>query len=159
MSTLFAIATLLTSCQIVDYFTLPRTKVDLGEKLFHDPILSSNKKVSCASCHLPEYAFSDTSMLSKGVENRLGKRNTPSVMNMKGKKHFFYDGRAKTLEHQATFPIEDHNEMALFIDSAISNVVSDKYYVKAFEKLYRELPTEKNILDAIALFEKIIRNK
>jgi len=33
------------------------TKVELGQKLFFDPILSLDQTISCASCHKPEFAF------------------------------------------------------------------------------------------------------
>ena len=29
----------------------------LGEKIFHDPSLSSSGQLSCASCHVPDHAF------------------------------------------------------------------------------------------------------
>ena len=45
-------------------------KVNLGKKLFYDPILSNNLTVSCASCHLPQFSFSDTVALSKGINNK-----------------------------------------------------------------------------------------
>ncbi|HYE56478.1 MAG TPA: cytochrome-c peroxidase, partial [Chitinophagaceae bacterium] len=37
----------------------PKTRVELGEELFFDPILSSDYSISCASCHKPEFAFAD----------------------------------------------------------------------------------------------------
>ena len=77
------------------------TEVELGRKLFFDPILSSDKTISCSSCHKPEFAFADNRRLSLGVGDSLGIRNTPSVMNMASRPHFFYDGRASSLEEQA----------------------------------------------------------
>ena len=41
-----------------DFMTeLPGSKAELGKLLFFDSILSSDKTISCASCHKPEFAF------------------------------------------------------------------------------------------------------
>jgi cytochrome c peroxidase len=137
---------------------LPKTKSDLGKKLFFDKRLSKNNQVSCASCHRPEFAFADTSALSRGVYDRLGKRNSPSVMNMASREVFFYDGRAKTLEEQASFPIQDHNEMDILVDVAFDRIVRDKLYQRYFKSVYGELPNRINILNAIAEFERTLES-
>mgnify|MGYP003946135629 CR=1 FL=1 len=62
--------------------TAPQTSEDLGRLLFEDPILSSDQSISCASCHIPAFAFSDTSAVSLGVGGQKGSRNTPA-------RHFF----------------------------------------------------------------------
>src|SRR5690606_18959606 len=72
----------------------------LGERLFFDPILSLDSTVSCASCHIPQFAFADTARRSRGVGGRVGRRNAPAVANMSARQHFFFDGRALTLEQQ-----------------------------------------------------------
>ena len=53
---------------------LIKTKVELGEKLFFDPILSLDKTTSCASCHKPEYGFSDVTSLSLGVNDSVDQK-------------------------------------------------------------------------------------
>ncbi|MDQ3046685.1 MAG: cytochrome-c peroxidase, partial [Bacteroidota bacterium] len=85
----------------------PVTKEDLGELLFFDTLLSKNNSISCASCHLPAYAFSDTTAFSKGANGEVGTRNTPSVMNLSARNFFFHDGRAESLEQQAAGPMEN----------------------------------------------------
>ena len=45
--------------------------LDLGKRLFFDPILSLDSTISCASCHKQEFAFADDLEVSPGVENRL----------------------------------------------------------------------------------------
>jgi cytochrome c peroxidase len=132
------------------------TKSDLGKKLFFDKRLSKNNQVSCASCHRPEFAFADTSAVSMGVYGRMGKRNSPSVMNMASREVFFYDGRAKTLEEQASFPIQDHNEMDVLVDAAFERIIKDMKYKSFFQKVYGELPNKTNILNAIAEFERTL---
>ena len=62
-----------------------KTKASLGKKLFSEKILSKDSSVSCASCHIPAYAFADTVAFSVGIAGKLTKRNTPSVLNMKNR--------------------------------------------------------------------------
>jgi cytochrome c peroxidase len=84
----------------------------LGRRLFYDPILSADSTVSCASCHLPELAFSDGRRVSIGVGGRPGTRNAPGLANI-GYLHktLFWDGRADNLEDQAIHPVGNPNEM------------------------------------------------
>jgi len=131
----------------------PVDKVELGEKLFFENLLSLDESINCATCHIPEFAFADTMPFSIGVDGRLGKRNTPSAMNMQ-RDIFFYDGRASTLEKQAVFPIEDHLEMSLPIDEAIKRLRNNTNYVKWFKDIYNEEITIENMTHAIAEFER-----
>ena len=85
--------------------------IDLGEKLFFDPRLSLNNTVSCATCHLPRLAFADGKKTSIGIHQRVGKRNAPSLWNVKNQKEMMWDGGVKSLEHQAIVPLQDSNEM------------------------------------------------
>src|SRR5215216_836699 len=48
------------------YATDPRAAA-LGQKLFFDTRFSSNGKVACATCHLPEKLFQDGTPLAHGV--------------------------------------------------------------------------------------------
>lgn len=132
------------------------TKEKLGEMLFFDPILSETKTVSCASCHKPEFAFADTSAVSFGVRGRLGKRNTPSAMNMSSRETFFWDGRAATLEEQALFPIQDPNEMNLSIPTAVWRLNNSNKYRTAFYAVFKQYPNSKNLGAALAAFERTL---
>ena len=134
------------------------TKEELGEKLFFEKRLSQDNKISCGSCHLPNFAFADTVSLSRGVGGRFGRRNTPSAMNMASRELFFFDGRAKTLEEQAVFPIEDHNEMAILMDDAVLKIASDKTYQNLFKKLYNSEVKREHILNAISEFERSLES-
>src|SRR5262245_34066342 len=79
----------------------------LGASLFFDPILSSDRTVSCSSCHDPARAFADSIPYSSGVQGRRTTRNTPTLFNRVYGQRFMWDGRAATLEEQALFPIEN----------------------------------------------------
>jgi cytochrome c peroxidase len=134
----------------------PTTAVELGKKLFFDPILSSDTTIACASCHKPNFGFADTVAFSIGVKGRLGKRNAPSVTNMSERSYFFYDGRAATLQAQVKFPIEDHLEMNLPMKDAVKRIQGNATYIRLFKKIYKSVPNEKYIKEAIATFEKTL---
>ncbi|MFL5762396.1 MAG: cytochrome-c peroxidase [Bacteroidia bacterium] len=134
----------------------PADKVELGKMLFSDAILSDDHSVSCASCHIPEHAFADTSALSKGVGGKRGTRNTPSSMNLSARNSFFWDGRAASMEEQASGPIENPAEMNLPVAEAVKRLNADPDYSKWFRKLYGELPNRANLLDAIVSFERTL---
>jgi len=129
-------------------------KEELGKLLFFDPILSSDYSVSCASCQKPNYAFADTSAVSRGVAQKKGSRNTPSAMNVSLHNSFFWDGRAVTLEEQALAPIENVSEMNLPLKQAINRLKNNKQYHRLFEEVFNSDPTSKNLGEAIAAFER-----
>ena len=88
--------------------------VELGRKLFYDPILSGDSTQSCSSCHSVNHAFSDTIQFSIGIDGLPGKRNAMPIYNLGYSPFdngFFWDGRAITLEDQAIKPIQDPVEM------------------------------------------------
>jgi cytochrome c peroxidase len=134
--------------------TEPKTEAELGKILFFDPILSKDSTVSCSSCHKPDLAFADSLAISPGIENRIGRRNAPSIMNMASRSEFFYDGRAKDLVDQIHFPIEDNLEMDAKMSEVVERLKKHAKYPIWFKKIYNEVPTENNLARAIASFEE-----
>jgi cytochrome c peroxidase len=134
----------------------PANKAALGEMLFSDPILSRDRTISCASCHKPAFAFADTTVVSLGVKNKRGLRNTPTAMNISSQRTFFWDGRAKSLEEQALAPIENPDEMDLTITEAVQRLNADPGYRQYFRKLFNAPPNSTNLAIAIAAFERTL---
>ena len=133
-----------------------KTSEALGEKLFSDPILSKDKTISCSSCHIPAFAFADTVAFSKGVAGKIGKRNAPSCMNLSDRDHFFYDGRAGTLEEQVRFPIEDNHEMNIPVSEVVKRLKEDRNYNHYFQIIFKSPPTEQLLKKCIADFERTL---
>ncbi len=132
------------------------TKAALGKKLFSEKILSKDSTVSCASCHKPGFAFADTTAFSVGIGGKLTKRNTPSVLNMKNRPYFFWDGRAASLEEQSLMPIQNPDEMGLAIEEAVSRLNKSPEYKMLFQKIFRQKPDAKNLAAAFAAFEETL---
>jgi cytochrome c peroxidase len=80
----------------------------LGQRLFFDTRLSSNGKVSCASCHVPQQGFQDGRPLGVGV-GTAGRRTMPVAGTAHGPWQF-WDGRADSQWGQALGPLESPAE-------------------------------------------------
>src|SRR5262245_2162145 len=89
-------------------------KIQLGDKLFNDERFSSTGEVSCATCHDPAKAFTDSPLVtSEGINKLTGTRNAPTVINAAYFRSFFWDGRSIDLEDQAQHPLVNPVEMGL----------------------------------------------
>jgi cytochrome c peroxidase len=134
----------------------PDTPEALGEKLFFDPVLSLDSSLSCASCHIPEFAFSDTATFSRGVGGRIGKRNAPAITNMAFRGHFFFDGRAATLEQQVLMPIFDTVEMRATPELVAQRLKTHPVYAGAFQKLFGREADMPALADALAAYVRTL---
>lgn len=128
----------------------------LGKKLFLEKILSKDSSVSCGSCHLPDFAFADTVAFSKGINGTLTTRNTPSVLNMKNRPYYFWDGRAASLKAQALMPIQNPDEMGLAIEEAVERLNKNATYRKLFNRVYKQNPSKENLAAALSAFENTL---
>lgn len=117
---------------------VPRTnaltpaKVELGRKLFFDPVLSEDRSRSCASCHDPSRYFTDGRARAIGVGGREGPRNVPSLLNAAYGRSFFWDGRAESLEAQVLQPIEGRDELRLDVAELVRRLDNREDYRRAF---------------------------
>lgn len=156
----FIVLLLVTSgylCSFVtDNNTAITTKAALGKKLFNEKLLSKDSSVSCASCHIPSFAFADTVAFSTGIYGKLTKRNTPSVLNMKNRPYYFWDGRAGSLEEQSLMPIANPDEMGLPVEEAVQRLNQSKEYQALFFKIFKQAPTAKNLAAAFSAYEKTL---
>ena len=111
-------------------------KIALGKQLFFDKRLSRTNSVSCASCHVPSFAFTDRKTLSEGVEGRKTTRNAPSILNAKFLRTIMFDAHITSLEQQVIVPIQEHQEMDMKMGELIQKLKSIPYYSEAAKKYY-----------------------
>ncbi|MDR2880711.1 MAG: cytochrome-c peroxidase [Azoarcus sp.] len=128
-------------------------KVLLGQRLFHDPRLSGDGSVSCATCHLLTTNGADRRKIAVGAGEALGEYNTPTVFNSVFNFRQFWDGRAATLAEQVDSPLLNIAEMASNWTIVVRRVSEDDEYRKAFKREYDGEISEKTITDAITRFE------
>ena len=120
--------------------------VQLGRRLFYDPILSADSTMSCASCHLPQGSFTDNKAVSAGINGIAGRRSAMSLLNVAYvNTGLFWDGRAVTLEDQALRPVEDVIEL----HDTWPNVVGKFKNHRIFGHMFLER-TERSELASIA---------
>jgi cytochrome c peroxidase len=151
----------LPTFRIPDDNPLTEDAIRLGQHLFYDPILSADSTVSCSSCHLPEKAFTDGTAFSAGVDGRLGRRSSMSLVNIAyAFNGLFWDGRSLTLEAQALEPIEDPVELHEDWNNVEMKLRRNQMYQGLFRKAFGISNSEEITRDlavkAIAQFERII---
>ncbi len=128
--------------------------VELGKMLFFDKRLSADNSVSCASCHKPERAFSDTVQFSLGVNGSKGIRNAMTLQNLVFEKNLFWDGRKQKLWEQALVPIQDPLEMAHNLADMVSRLSSISEYQSKFKAAFNSNSITADLVGkAIAQFE------
>ncbi len=111
----------------------------LGKTVFFDSTLSGNSKMSCATCHLPEKAFTDGVAKSESnVEGKTVLRNSPSLYNAVFARRFFYDLRAFYLEQQAEHVIYNEQEFNTSYESIIEKMKLNPEYRKSFGKVFKD---------------------
>lgn len=133
--------------------SLDPSKIALGEKLFHDPRLSANNGVSCASCHIIASGGDDDRRFSIGVSGKPTLRNSPSVFNLDSHIAYFWDGRAQSLEDQIDGPIHHPDEMATEWAAVLEKLYADKNLNNLMRRLYGGV-SERAVKDAIVQYQK-----
>jgi len=131
-------------------------KVALGIKLFFDPRLSGDNKMSCATCHAPDKAFGDGLSQGTGAAGNTLRRNTPSLLNVGFNSRFFWDGREQSLEAQALLPIQAVDEMNQDLDELENELNAVPAYVKEFQAVFGTKATRNGIANALASFERTL---
>ncbi len=127
---------------------------ELGKQLFFDPIMSNTYSISCASCHLPQFAFSDTTAFSIGEGNLKGRSNAPSLTNIAYHPYFTRAGGVPTLEMQVLVPIQEHDEFNTNIVDLAERLKKIPSYVEQSWKTYGREPDPYVITRSIANFER-----
>lgn len=131
-------------------------RVTLGRALFFDERLSMGNGLSCASCHHPDRAFSDTLPLSIGTNGAHGLRNAPTLANTAWHHGYFRDGGIPTLEQQVLAPIHAEDEMASNIVEAADVLKADAAYASLAWRGYQRELDPFVITRAIACYERTL---
>lgn len=145
-------------------------KIELGTLLFYDPILATDRKVACATCHSEVWGMGDGLPVSIGIggegptgPGRKGptstRRNAPTLWNVGFKDALFMDGRASSLEEQAAGPLAEPVELGRPPAEVVADLLGMSGYVAAFTEAFpgeAEPVTVDNMLRAIAALERTL---
>ena len=133
---------------------LTKEGIELGRRLFYDPILSGNGTFSCASCHKQEFAFSDGKTKGIGIHGETLLRNTPGLFNLAWYPQLFWDGRSNSLESQVFEPVRKHDEMDVRWTEVVKRLKNDDVYRDLFEAAFGTSQIDSvKVAFAIAQFE------
>jgi cytochrome c peroxidase len=121
-------------------------QIDLGRHLFFDPLLSGDRKSSCAHCHHPDHGLADGRATAAGFgadgfgSQRHGgvtlSRRTPTLWNVAFAPLLFWDGRSATLEEQATGPLFSPQEMGNTAERLAQDLNANPIYRQLFAQAF-----------------------
>ncbi|HVI43956.1 MAG TPA: cytochrome c peroxidase [Chitinophaga sp.] len=131
-----------------------RDGFELGRKLFYDAQLSRNNTISCGLCHLQASAFTHHGHdVSHGIDDRLGSRNAPPIMNLAWSPTFMLDGGVFDLDLQPIAPITNPVEMDESIDNMLIKLRKTPSYPALFKKAFgTEDITTARVMKALSQF-------
>ncbi len=124
----------------------------LGERLYYDPRLTASGKTSCATCHDLAHGGDDGKKASRRVDGSDAPVNTPTIFNISLNRHFFWDGRARSLREE----LEMGLAAGIDWNSLPRRLSADAGYRRAFARLYRDGISVTSIQDALAHFERTL---
>jgi|GEM_PF-111502 len=129
--------------------------IEFGRRLFFDGKLASDGKTSCAVCHDPALAFADGKRLASGVFDRVGHRNTPSLLNTVYKTFYGWDGAVETMERQAMHALRGWAEMNRTLEEAAEYVNAAPAYSEFREASGGRLEAD-HIFRAVSVFMRTL---
>lgn len=129
----------------------------LGKTLFFDPRLSRSGQIACASCHDPDLAWADGRTTSFGHGRKALRRNAPSILNAGARQTYFWDGRAYSLEDQASQVLSNRDEMHESAADAAAVISSIPGYAPLFTAAFGDAKVDQDrVVGAIVAFERTI---
>ena len=134
-------------------------KVEFGRYLFYDTRLSGNDEQACASCHQPDYAFSEPRPRAVGSTGELHRRNALALVNVAYNSTLMWAHPAlHAIERQLLIPMFGDNPIELGIagreEEVLARFRGDTGYRQLFEAAFpgeRQLEFT-HIVDALACF-------
>jgi len=127
-------------------------KVALGKKLFFDEGLSFNQSTSCASCHQPQFAFSEPKKTAVGSTGQRHRRNTQSLVNVAYNSNLTWaHSGLNQIEQQILIPMFSENPIELGI-TGHENAVLQRFEKQNYPKLF-----ENAFDDSQATYDKIVK--
>lgn len=123
----------------------------LGKKLFFEPGLSGNNKISCATCHDPAKHFTDAVPQSVAFDGHSHvQRNAVSLLYAGFQYGQFWDGRAKSLEEQVRTVVSNPQEMNGGEAAIVSLLKNRPAYIPLFKEAFPERRDSMAGLDEVA---------
>ena len=130
-----------------------KAQVALGKQLFFDQSLSASGSMACATCHIPEKAYSDGLVTNKDNTGKNLQRNTPTLINTAFQQSFFWDGRSENILEQISAVFKNSKEFNTNVHEFSSEILKDSTYIKAFKNAYGKVSTNNiEVIKAISSY-------
>lgn len=129
-------------------------KVALGAKLFGDPMLSGKGALSCNSCHDLSKGGTVGWRRTVGYEGKRHRFNAPTIFNAAGNYRLGWRGDFTSLEEQNEKVLLDENLMGISWETLLDRLRANQQYQVLFRATYGRGADRKNVLDALANFQK-----
>jgi cytochrome c peroxidase len=125
-------------------------KVALGKQLFADARLSGSGKMACQSCHYRDLGWTDAKPLSMKDDGKFNTRHTPSLYNVGYQTHWYWDGRATSLEGQVLAAWRAQiGADPVKVAAVLDNIPG---YRSQFQAVWGTGPTPDNVVKTLASF-------
>ncbi len=111
---------------------------EFGAQLFFSPALSREGTLACASCHRPEWFFTDRRATAHGRAPLT--RNTPSLVGVAYEQWWYWDGRADSLWSQALQPLEAAAEMGNSRTAIVRTVLTAPNLAARYRQMFGPSP-------------------
>jgi cytochrome c peroxidase len=125
-------------------------KLALGERLFSDPRLSGNGKLSCSSCH----DIHTNGAGGRAMHRGSGPFDTLTIFNASLNFRLNWEGNFRALAAQAESSLENPVNLHTNADEVIQKLNADPDFVRQFLAAYGRPPEQDNFLDALVTFEQ-----
>ena len=143
---------------------LSADKVELGRRLFYDQRLSVNGRMSCASCHQQQLAFTDGLAHPLGTTGDAVARSSMSLVNVAYYYPYTWENpQPHTLEEQALIPLFGELPLELGLTGALDDVLAtlqaEPRYTQLFPRAFpdaREPFSADSLVKALASFERTL---
>jgi len=135
---------------------LTAQKAELGKALFFDPRLSQSGKMSCASCHHADKAFTDGQAFSTKDNGGKNTRNSPTMYNVGYYPDLYWDGRTHGLEENV--PAAWKGQLGGKPEEVAKTLNGIAGYQKMFQDAFGGEANEQRIVQALASFLRTLRS-
>jgi cytochrome c peroxidase len=159
--------------QLPEGFPVPRVpsdnpmtpdKVELGRQLFHDPRLSGDGTVACASCHRPDLAYTDGRSRAVGIQGNIHPRSAMSLTNVAYNATLGWDDPTlASLEDQALVPLYNTQPPEMGVTGRENEILErfreDRPYLALFHRVFpedKDPVSMRNVIRALASFERTL---
>lgn len=128
----------------------------IGRRLFFDRRLSSDRSMSCASCHVPTRLFSERIQTAHGLGGESRRRNTPSLYNAALLERIGWDGASADLADQVLATLSLVGDFGRDTAGLAALLRRDAWYDAAFVLAYGRLPAIDIVVESIVAFEQTL---